>query len=71
MTALFRFTSELRDEIARTRGSSSEDPDAKAAAGYLSFPADVWIYNPNVSWWTPATPSEKQYEPGHALASAI
>ena len=64
MTALFRFTSELRDEIARTRGSSSEDPDAKAAAGYLSFPPDVWIYNPDVSWWTPATPSEKQYEQG-------
>jgi hypothetical protein len=64
MTALFRFTSELRDEIARTRGSSSEDPDAKAAAGYLSFPPDIWIYNPDVSWWTPATPSEKQYEQG-------
>ena len=64
MTALFRFTSELRDEIARTRGSSSEDPDAKSAAGYLSFPPDIWIYNPDVSWWTPATPSEKQYEQG-------
>ena len=64
MTALFRFTSELRDEIARTRGSSSEDPDAKAAAGYLSYPPDVWIYNPEVSWWTPTAPSEKQYEQG-------
>jgi hypothetical protein len=64
MTALFRFTSELRDEIARTRGSSSEDPEAKAAAGYLSYPPDVWLYNPEVSWWTPATPSEKQYEQG-------
>ena len=64
LTALFRFTSELRDEIARTRGSSSEDPDAKAAAGYLSYPPDVWIYNPEVSWWTPTAPSEKQYEQG-------
>ena len=64
MTALFRFTSELRDEIARTRGSSSEDPDAKAAAGYLSYPPDVWIFNPKVSWWTPTAPSEKQYGQG-------
>lgn len=64
VTALFRFTSELRDEIARTRGSSSEDPNAKAAAGYLSYPPDVWIYNPKVSWWTPTAPSEKQYEQG-------
>ena len=64
LTALFRFTSELRDEIARTRGSSSEDPDAKAAAGYLSYPPDVWIYDPNVSWWTPTAPSEKQYGQG-------
>ena len=64
MTALFRFTSELRDEIARTRGSSSEDPDAKAAAGYLSYPADVWIYDPKVSWWAPTAPSEKQYGQG-------
>ena len=64
MTALFRFTSELRDEIARTRGSSSEDANAKAAAGYLSYPPDVWIYNPEVSWWTPTAPSEKQYEQG-------
>lgn len=64
MTALFRFTSELRDEIARTRGSSSEDPDAKAAAGYLSYPPDVWIYDPKVSWWAPTAPSEKQYGQG-------
>ncbi|MEM7041916.1 MAG: DUF2333 family protein [Pseudomonadota bacterium] len=64
LTALFRFTSELRDEIARTRGSSSEDPEAKAAAGYLSYPPDVWIYNPNVSWWAPTAPSEKQYGQG-------
>ncbi|MEM9440831.1 MAG: DUF2333 family protein [Pseudomonadota bacterium] len=64
LTALFRFTSELRDEIARTRGSSSEDPDAKEAAGFLSYSPFVWIYNPDVSWWTPTAPSEKQYEQG-------
>ncbi len=64
MTALFRYTSELRDEIARTRGSSAEDPDAKAAAGYLSYPPNIWIYNPEVSWWAPTAPSEKQYEQG-------
>ncbi|MGI9489020.1 MAG: DUF2333 family protein [Geminicoccaceae bacterium] len=64
LTALFRFTSELRDEIARTRGSSSEDLDVKAASGYLSYPPDVWIYDPKVSWWAPTAPSEKQYGQG-------
>lgn len=64
LTAMFRFTSELRDEIARTRGSSSEDPDAKEAAGFLSYSPFIWIYNPDVSWWTPTAPSEKQYEQG-------
>ena len=64
LTALFRFTSELRDEIARTRGSSSEDSDAKEAAGFLSYSPFIWIYNPEVSWWTPTAPSEKQYEQG-------
>ncbi|MEM8949858.1 MAG: DUF2333 family protein [Pseudomonadota bacterium] len=64
ITALFRFTSELRDEIARTRGSSAEDPEAKSAAGFLSYPPDVWIFNPQVSWWAPTAPSEKQYSEG-------
>ena len=35
----------------------AEDPDAKAAAGYLSYPPDVWIYDPKVSWWAPTAPS--------------
>jgi hypothetical protein len=64
VTAMFRFTSELRDGIARTRGSSAEDAEAKAAAGYLSYPGDVWIFNPQVSWWAPTAPSEKQYGEG-------
>lgn len=63
ITAMFRFTSELRDGIARTRGSSAEDPDAKAAAGYLSYPGDVWIFNLDVSL-APTAPSEKQYREG-------
>ena len=64
MTALFRFSSELRDGIARTRGSSAEDPDANAAAGFLSYPGNVWIFNLDVSWWAPTAPSEKQYREG-------
>ncbi len=63
ITALFRFASELRDQLARTRGSSAEDADAKAAAGYLSYAGDVWIFNPNVSL-APTAPSEKQYREG-------
>ncbi|MEZ5931455.1 MAG: DUF2333 family protein [Alphaproteobacteria bacterium] len=64
VTALFRFTSELRDEVARTRGSSAEDQDAATAAGRLSYPGNVWLYDPDVSLWTPTTPSEKQYGEG-------
>lgn len=63
ITALFRFSSELRDEIARTRGSSSEDQDAKAAASYLSYGGNIWIFNLDVSF-APTTPSEKQYREG-------
>jgi hypothetical protein len=63
ITALFRFASELRDEIARTRGSSSEDPDAKTAASYLSYGGDIWIFNFDVSL-APTAPSEKQYREG-------
>lgn len=63
ITALFRFSSELRDEIARTRGSSSEDPDAKQAASYLSYGGDIWIFNLDVSF-APTAPSEKQYREG-------
>lgn len=59
VSALARFTVELRDHIARVRGSSQSDPDLEAAAGRLSYPGNVWIFE-----WsrTPVQPSsESQY----------
>ena len=59
VSALARFTVELRDQIARVRGSSQSDPDLEAAAGRLSYPPNVWIFE-----WsrTPVQPSsESQY----------
>ncbi len=42
MTAVGRFTTELRDRIARVRGSSAADPDLERAAGKINFPGDQW-----------------------------
>ena len=63
MRAVGRFSFELLDEIARTRGSSSNDPDLERAAGFLQFPPDVWIVNTEKSW-LPTVPSEDQYRAG-------
>ncbi|MGI9434544.1 MAG: DUF2333 family protein, partial [Geminicoccaceae bacterium] len=63
ITALFRFASELRDEIARTRGSSAEDADAKAIASYLAYEGDIWIFDFKTSW-APTAPSENRYREG-------
>ena len=59
-----RFTFELLDQIARTRGSSRTDPDVERAAGYLQFPPDIWVFNPEKSL-LPAIPSEDQYRAAH------
>ncbi len=60
--AVGRFTTELRDRVARVRGSSAVDPDLESAAGRLNYPGDVWIFE-----WsgTPVQPSsESQYRRG-------
>jgi hypothetical protein len=62
MTALGRFTVELRDRVARARGSSAVDTDLEGAAGRINYPGDVWIFE-----WsgTPVQPSsESQYRRG-------
>src|SRR6056297_2281899 len=41
--AIGRFSFEMLDQIARSRGSSSNDPDLERASGYLQFPADIWM----------------------------
>ncbi len=63
VTAASRFAIELRDQIARTRGSSPVDQNVEKAGGYLVYPGDVWIFNPQESW-APTASSEKQYRLG-------
>lgn len=63
MRAIGRFTFELLDQIARTRGSSSTDPDLERANGLLQFPGDIWIFEFEKSW-LPTIPSEDQYLAG-------
>jgi len=60
VTAASRFAIELRDQIARTRGSSPVDKNVEKASGFLVYPGDVWIFNPKESW-APTASSEKQY----------
>ena len=62
VSAVGRFATELRDRVARVRGSSAVDPDLESAAGRLNYPGDVWIFE-----WsgTPLQPSsESQYRRG-------
>lgn len=62
MTAIGRFTTELRDRLARIRGSSAVDTDLESAAGRINYPGDVWIFE-----WSgmPVQPSsESQYRRG-------
>ncbi len=59
--ALARFANEMADQLGRSRGSSSSDPDLLAARGYLNYPPDIWLWNPDVSWWAPTASSEAQY----------
>lgn len=62
MSALGRFSVELRDRVARARGSSAVDPDLEGAAGRINYPADIWILE-----WSgqPVQPSsESQFRRG-------
>lgn len=62
MSALGRFSVELRDRVARARGSSAVDPDLEGAAGRINYPGDVWIFELS---GTPVQPSsESQYRRG-------
>jgi hypothetical protein len=62
MAALGRFATELRDRLARVRGSSAVDPQVESAAGRLNYPGDIWIFE-----WS-STPvqssSESQFRRG-------
>lgn len=55
--ALARFVTEMADQIGRSRGSASADPDLTEARGLLNYAPDVWY----VSSASLAANSETQY----------
>lgn len=63
LRAVGQFTFDLFDQIARTRGSSSIDPDLERASGFLQFPPDIWVLELEKSW-LPTIPTEQQYRAG-------
>ena len=63
VAAVARFTLELTDQIARTRGSSEADKDLDKALGLLKYPGTVWIFDFSTSW-APTATSEAQYRAG-------
>ncbi|MGH6938713.1 DUF2333 family protein [Hypericibacter sp.] len=60
IAALARFSTEMRDQIGRVRGTSQVDPDLEKAAGQLSFSPTVWVFDFSTSW-VPTTSSNQQY----------
>ena len=59
MAALGRFSTELMDQLGRTRGSSQTDRDLEQARGFLNEQPNVWIWQPTVSLWPSATSAQK------------
>lgn len=60
IAAIARFSFELSDQLGRTRGSSSADPDLQEASGLLQYAGDIWWWEPSTSLLPVAT-SEQQY----------
>jgi hypothetical protein len=59
MAALGRFSTELMDQLGRTRGSSQTDRDLEQARGFLNEQPNIWIWQPSVSIWPSATSAQK------------
>jgi hypothetical protein len=59
MAALGRFSTELMDQLGRTRGTSQTDRDLEQARGFLNEQPNVWIWQPSVSLWPSATSAQK------------
>jgi hypothetical protein len=59
MAALGRFSTELMDQLGRTRGSSQTDRDLEQARGFLNEQPNVWVWQPSVSIWPSATSAQK------------
>ena len=64
MASVARFTTELKDQLGRTRGSSQIDRDLQDAAGMFQFRGDRWVWDPSISIWPSAT-SAQQYRAGY------
>ena len=60
ISAIARFSYELVDQLGRTRGSSSVDPDLQEVSGLLQYAGDIWWWNPSTSLM-PVSTSEQQY----------
>jgi hypothetical protein len=59
MAALGRFSTELMDQVGRTRGSSQTDRDLEQARGFLNEQPNIWLWQPSVSLWPSATSAQK------------
>ena len=59
IAALGRFSTELMDQLGRTRGSSQTDRDLEQARGFLNEQPNIWIWQPSVSLMPSATSAQK------------
>ena len=59
MAALGRFSTELMDQVGRTRGSSQTDRDLEQARGFLNEQPNIWLWQPSVSLMPSATLAQK------------
>lgn len=66
--ALQRVVTELRDQIGRSRGTSSADTALQDAASYLNNQPDLWYFDFSRSW-APMKPSDSYYR--DALKSLV
>ncbi len=57
--ALGRFSTEMMDQLGRTRGSSQTDGDLERARGFLNEQPDQWAWQPSVSLLPTATSAQK------------
>ncbi len=69
MKALARFGVEMRDQLARSRGSSPQDPDLDRAAARLNADPRQWVWTPSMSIW-PSVTATSQYRDGRAALIA-
>jgi hypothetical protein len=59
IAALGRFSTEMMDQLGRTRGSSQTDRDLEAARGFLNEQPNQWVWQPSVSLLPTATSAQK------------